>query len=48
VRVAGPDAAKRLGASLGAAGLGVVETAEIGSDLEETFLALTAGKAPRQ
>lgn len=44
VRVAGDDAVARLGASLGRAGIGVVEIGEGGSDLEKTFLALTSGE----
>jgi ABC-2 type transport system ATP-binding protein len=46
MRLSGPDAAERLGASLAAAGAAVVEFGEIGSDLERTFLAVTSGKDP--
>jgi ABC-2 type transport system ATP-binding protein len=42
VRLQGSGAADRLVASLSATGIGVVEIAETGSDLEKTFLALTA------
>ena len=47
VRSADPAAVDRLVARLGAAGIGVVELSEAGSDLEETFLAVTARKPVR-
>ena len=47
VRAADPAAVDRLVARLGAAGIGVVELSEAGSDLEETFLAVTARKPVR-
>lgn len=47
VRAADPAAVDRLVARLGAAGLGVVELSEAGSDLEETFLAVTSRKPVR-
>ena len=45
VRITGPKPADRLAEGLCAAGLGVVEVAEMGSDLERTFLALTTAQA---
>lgn len=45
VRVAEPGAIDRIVTRLGAAGIGVVEVSETGVDLEETFLAVTSGKA---
>jgi len=45
VRITGPKPADRLAEGLCAAGLGVVEVAEKGSDLERTFLALTSAQA---
>ena len=47
VRAADPAAVDRLVARLGAAGIGVVELSEAGSDLEETFLAVTSRKPVR-
>jgi ABC-2 type transport system ATP-binding protein len=47
VRAADPAAVDRLVARLGAAGIGIVELSEAGSDLEETFLAVTARKPVR-
>jgi ABC-2 type transport system ATP-binding protein len=47
VRTADPAAVGRLVGRLGAAGIGVVELAEAGSDLEETFLAVTSRKPVR-
>jgi ABC-2 type transport system ATP-binding protein len=47
VRAADPAAVDRLVARLGTAGIGVVELSEAGSDLEETFLAVTARKPVR-
>jgi ABC-2 type transport system ATP-binding protein len=44
VRSANPAAADQLVARLGAAGIAVVELSDAGSDLEETFLAVTSGK----
>jgi ABC-2 type transport system ATP-binding protein len=44
VRVASSGAVDRLVTRLCAAGIGVVEIAEVGSNLERTFLALTSGK----
>jgi ABC-2 type transport system ATP-binding protein len=46
VRLAGSGRVDVLVAALSDAGVGVVEIAEIGSDLERTFLALTSGKTP--
>lgn len=45
VRAADPAALDRLVARLGAAGLAVVELSDAGSDLEQTFLAVTARQA---
>jgi len=45
VRITGPKPADRLAEGLCSAGLGVVEVAEMGSDLERTFLALTNAEA---
>lgn len=45
VRVAEPGAIDQIVTRLGAAGIGVVEVSETGADLEETFLAVTSGKA---
>src|SRR5215211_3142165 len=45
VRITGPKPADRLAEGLCAAGLGVVEVTEMGSDLERTFLALTKAQA---
>jgi len=47
VRTAEPAAIDRFVARLGAAGIGVVELSEAGSDLEETFLAVTSRKPGR-
>ncbi|HTE79853.1 MAG TPA: ABC transporter ATP-binding protein [Reyranella sp.] len=47
VQAADRAAVDRLVARLGAAGIGVVELSEAGSDLEETFLAVTARKPVR-
>ena len=47
VRAADTAAVDRLVARLGTAGIGVVELSEAGSDLEETFLAVTARKPVR-
>jgi ABC-2 type transport system ATP-binding protein len=47
VRAVDRAAADRLVGRLVAAGIGVVELSEAGSDLEETFLAVTAGKPVR-
>jgi ABC-2 type transport system ATP-binding protein len=44
VRSVNPAAADQLVARLGAAGIGIVELSDAGSDLEETFLAVTSGK----
>jgi len=45
VQVAEPGAIDQIVTRLGAAGIGVVEVSETGVDLEETFLAVTSGKA---
>jgi hypothetical protein len=45
VRAAGPGARDRIVARLCEAGIGVAEVSEIGTDLEETFLAVTSRKA---
>ena len=45
VRMAEPEGLSQLVARLGAAGIGVVELSETGTDLEETFLAVTSRKA---
>jgi ABC-2 type transport system ATP-binding protein len=45
VKAATPGATEQVVTTLGAAGIGVVEVSETGSDLEETFLALTSGEA---
>jgi gliding motility-associated transport system ATP-binding protein len=45
VRVAEPGAVEQIVTRLGAAGIGVAEVSETGADLEETFLAVTSGKA---
>ena len=47
VRAADSAAVDRLVARLGAAGIAVVELAEAGSDLEQTFLAVTSRKPVR-
>jgi ABC-2 type transport system ATP-binding protein len=47
VRMAQPGTVEQIVARLGAAGIGVVEVSETGSDLEETFLAVTAREAKR-
>jgi ABC-2 type transport system ATP-binding protein len=47
VRAADPAAVDRLVARLGASGIAVVELSEAGSDLEETFLAVTSRKPVR-
>jgi len=47
VRAADSTTVDQLVARLGAAGIGVVELSEAGSDLEETFLAVTARKPVR-
>jgi ABC-2 type transport system ATP-binding protein len=45
VQGAEPGAIDQIVTRLGAAGIGVVEVSETGADLEETFLAVTSGKA---
>jgi ABC-2 type transport system ATP-binding protein len=47
VRMAGSGTAHDLVARLATAGIGVVEIAEVQSDLESTFLAVTGGEEPR-
>jgi ABC-2 type transport system ATP-binding protein len=47
VRVAEPGAIDQIVTRLGAAGIGVAEVSETGANLEETFLAVTSGKAMR-